>query len=213
MFKLNKKRISALLCAMVMILSCLYPISASAAVDYWQNWTDGGGSVNATNGSNGNFSVSWSNCGNFVVGKGWNTGNAYRVVNYNAGAFNPSGNGYLTLYGWTRNSLIEYYVVDSWGTYRPTGTYKGSVSSDGGTYDIYTTMRYNAPSIDGTQTFTQYWSVRQSKRPTGSNVQINFSNHVNAWRNVGMNLGNSWSYQALCVEGYQSSGYANATVW
>jgi len=167
---LNSNKKLAVLCAMVMIFSCFIPVSASAAVDYWQNWTDGGGTVTSTN-------------------------------------------GYLTFYGWTRNSLIEYYVVDSWGTYRPTGTYKGSMSSDGGTYDIYTATRYNAPSIDGTQTFTQYWSVRQSKRATGSNVQITFNNHVNAWRNVGMNLGSSWSYQALCIEGYQSSGYANVTVW
>ncbi|WFR60108.1 glycoside hydrolase family 11 protein [Anaerocolumna sp. AGMB13025] len=208
-----KKKVLALLCTLAIGFTGLFTGTASAATDYWQNWTDGGGSVNVTNGSNGNFSVSWTNCGNFVVGKGWNTGNASRVCNYNAGAFSPSGNGYLTFYGWTRNSLIEYYVVDSWGSYRPTGTYKGSVSSDGGTYDIYTTMRYNAPSIDGTQTFQQFWSVRQAKRSTGSNVQINFANHANAWRSKGMNLGSSWSYQAMCVEGYQSSGYANVTVW
>lgn len=212
MNKLTKK-VLAFLCAAAMSITGLFTGTVSAATDYWQNWTDGGGTVNATNGSNGNFSVSWTNCGNFVVGKGWNTGNASRVANYNAGAFSPSGNGYLTLYGWTRNSLIEYYVVDSWGTYRPTGTYKGTVTSDGGTYDIYTAMRYNAPSIDGTQTFQQFWSVRQAKRATGSNVQINFANHVNAWRNNGMNLGSNWSYQAVCVEGYQSSGYANVTVW
>jgi endo-1,4-beta-xylanase len=212
MNKLNKK-VLALVFALSMIFTSLFSATADAATDYWQNWTDGGGTVNATNGSGGNFSVSWTNCGNFVVGKGWNTGNASRVVNYNAGAFSPSGNGYLALYGWTRNSLIEYYVVDSWGTYRPTGTYKGTVTSDGGTYDLYTTMRYNAPSIDGTQTFQQFWSVRQSKKATGSNVQINFSNHSNAWRNCGMNLGSSWAYQSLCVEGYQSSGYANVTVW
>ncbi len=212
MGKFNKK-VLGLIFAISMSVTSMFAGTTYAATDYWQNWTDGGGKVNVTNGSGGNFSVNWTNCGNFVVGKGWNYGTANRVCNYNAGVFSPSGNGYLSFYGWTRNSLIEYYIVDTWGTYRPTGTYKGTVTSDGGTYDIYTTQRYNAPSIDGTQSFTQFWSVRQSKRPTGQNVQINFANHVNAWRSKGMNLGSSWSYQALCVEGYQSSGNANVTVW
>ena len=209
----RSKKVLAFIFALSMCLTSMFASTAFAATNYWQNWTDGGGTVNAVNGSGGNFSVTWTNCGNFVVGKGWGTGTANRVCNYNAGAFSPSGNGYLTFYGWTRNALKEYYVVDSWGSYRPTGTHKGTVSSDGGTYDIYTSMRYNAPSIDGTQTFEQFWSVRQSKRSTGSNVQINFGNHVNEWRSKSMNLGSSWAYQVLAVEGYQSSGYSNVTVW
>jgi endo-1,4-beta-xylanase len=180
---------------------------------FYSFWKDTG-SACMTLGSGGNYDVSWNlGSGNLVVGKGWSTGSSTRRVGYNAGIWQPSGNAYLALYGWTRNPLIEYYVVDSWGSFRPPGgTSLGTVSSDGGTYNIYRTQRVNAPSIEGTRTFYQYWSVRTSKRPTGSNQTITFANHVNAWRNVGLNLG-SHVYQIMATEGFQSSGRSNLTVW
>ena len=183
---------------------------------FYTSWQDSG-SACMTLGEGGRYAVTWDlrPNSNLVVGKGWSTGSTARRVGYRA-AFDPGSNGYLTLYGWATDPLIEYYVVDNWGTgFTPPGEgapVLGTVESDGGTYRIYRTQRVEKPSIRGTRTFDQYWSVRTSQRPQGGENTITFANHAAAWRSHGMELG-TMDYQVLATEGFGSAGRADVTVW
>ncbi|PPR03687.1 hypothetical protein CVT24_007408 [Panaeolus cyanescens] len=181
---------------------------------YYSWWTDGAAQATYTNGAGGQYTLEWSgNNGNLVGGKGWNPGSV-RTISY-SGTYTPNGNSYLSVYGWTRNPLIEYYIVESYGSYNPSSAAqnKGTVTCDGATYDILETTRVNQPSIDGTATFQQYWSVRNPKRNPGGQISgsVDVGCHFNAWSNLGMNLGNH-DYQIVATEGYQSSGSATITV-
>jgi len=167
-------------------------------VEYWKD--NGSGTMTLKEG--GNFSCEWGQVNTILFRKGIRPGSRYQVVVYTAN-YQPQGNSYLSIYGWFENPLVEYYIIESWGTWRPPGNVgkKGTVETDGGTYDIYQNSR-TGPSIKGNTTFQQYWSVRQNKRTSGT---IFCGNHFKAWEKNGMQIGSFYEV-SFNVEAYQSPG-------
>lgn len=192
--------------------------------ELWQD-RNGGGLSTMTLGDGATFDCQW-NCagqfGNFLARRGmrFDCTQTYKdigniafdySVDYNPGS---QGSSYLCVYGWTRDPLVEYYIVDNWKNWRPpTGAGPGqgdpiaTVEIDGGLYDIYKSERVNKPSIDGDQTFWQYWSVRQEPRSSGV---INVAKHFETWESYGLKMGKFYE-AALNIEGYESTGSARVT--
>ena len=187
--------------AFAVMMTVATAMSASAVINYTQNWNNGHGTSSLQDLGGGHYKATWTKSSgysdfNCVIGAGCKPGAANKTIGYNLGQLtNSSGGGciYWSLYGWTTNSLIEYYVMESYINYKPAeGTKLGTINSDGGTYDVWKHQQVNQPSISGTQTFWQIFSLRQSPvtAPSGSRT-ITFQNHVNGWKNMGFNLGSN----------------------
>ncbi len=179
---------------------------------FYSFWTDGLGNVTYLNGANGSYTVSWQKCNNFYGGKGWNPGTENKNITY-AASIASEGNTYLSVYGWTRNPLVEYYVVESYGTYNPASQYvktkERMLESDGGVYSLGVTRQVMMAM--GPAVLTKVWSVREGgdRRVAGT---VNMKRHFEAWKEkLGVNFG-TMDFQVVAVEGYQSSGEAEVRV-
>ncbi|ORX98668.1 endo-beta-1,4-xylanase [Clohesyomyces aquaticus] len=180
-------------------------LEARGNTNYVQNYKTGG-TVNFTPQTNG-FSVNFNTKQDFVVGVGWNPGNSAPITH--SGSFQvTSGLATLSIYGWTTNPLVEYYVIEDSAGFSQTGSRKGTFTSDGGTYTIWEAVRTNAPSIQGTSTFNQYISIRNGGRASGT---VTVANHFNAWKKYGMNLG-KMNFQVVAVETWNGAGSATQKV-
>ncbi|WP_197021809.1 glycoside hydrolase family 11 protein [Ruminococcus sp. HUN007] len=185
--------------------------------EVWLDQTGGSGSM--TLGSGGTFSTEWSaqvSKGNFLARRGRNYDATKKATEYGpivmdyAADYSASsqGNSRLCVYGWMKNPLVEYYIIEDWVNWcpKPEGASK-TVTIDGAEYEIFQLDHYG-PTINGTtETFKQYFSVRKSKRTSGT---ITVSDHFKAWAAAGWNIGNLTEV-ALNVEGWESSGKANVT--
>jgi endo-1,4-beta-xylanase len=183
------------------------------AYELWNQ--NGKGNACMTIGEGALFSGSWDGIENYLARRGLSFDET--KLHHEIGRFSStytcdyrptteSGNSYLSIYGWTTEPLIEYYIVEDWRRWIPSmaeGTlHKGSLEIDGSIYDIYESTRVNQPSIIGNTTFQQYFSIRRDVRNSGS---IDISAHFEKWESLGMELGKLYEV-AFVVEGYMSKG-------
>ncbi|EWM54756.1 glycoside hydrolase family 11 protein, partial [Ruminococcus flavefaciens] len=215
----------------LMIASCI-PFSASAAdqqirgniggYDY-EMWNQNGQGQVSMEPAAGSFTCSWSNIENFLARMGKNFDSqkkSYKelgriTLSYDV-EYTPKGNSYMCVYGWTKNPLMEYYIVEGWGDWEPPGNADnyGSVTLNGSVYKIRKSMRYNQPSLEGNATFPQYWSVRQTSGSRNNTTNymkgtIDVSGHFDAWSKAGLDMSGTLYEVSLNIEGYRSNGSAN----
>ena len=155
----------------------------------------------------GNFQIVWTNVNEMVGGKGWIMGSG-QTIGYSVSYLTGYNN--VSVYGWTTNPLVEYYICE-FGTV-VAGTYKGSFSSDGHTYSTYEHQQVNQPSILGTATYEQYLD-NWGGSSIGSNHAVTTVNHYNHWKNIGMPVG-TYNELLFVGEAYgDATGEINATIW
>ena len=174
---------------------------------FWIDRVSGNASM-TMDGANGYTTTCSNLTGGFVAGKGWATGSSNRVINFQ-GTYKSSYGGAFGLYGWTKNPLVEYYVIEHAGDKEnpctspdidgQKHTYLGWMFSDDGVYGVWKNYRVNKPSIVGNSNFWQYISVRGYTYYERDSGPITFQNHVNEWAKYGLNLG-SHDYQILFTE-------------
>ena len=234
-----KRKLFGLVSAVVLAATSVPSFSVFAADDQKMGTTNDGydyeawnqdykGQWSMTPGTDGCFTCNWSGIFNFLgrMGKRFDEKKSYKQwgdveLDYEV-TINPRGNVYMCVYGWTQSPLVEYYIVEGWGSWRPPGGQggKGSINIDGKGYDVYESTRTNQPSIEGTKTFQQYWSVAQSScmsqnRDNKCSGTISISKHFAAWDQKGMNMSGTLYEVALNMEGYgggSGDSSANCTI-
>lgn len=173
------------------------------------------------------FGASWDTVEDFLarVGLDFDHTQTHSQIGTLAAEFaetktDDGGLTYIGIYGWTLEPTIEYYILDDWGGTKPGGTasdgtprtFKGTFDVDGATYDVYTKLRENKPSIvSGNDTFEQYFSIRQTARQCG---RISISEHFSQWEAMGLPFGKLHEAKLL-LEAQDNSGsieFTTATV-
>jgi len=180
--------------------------------ELWQQNTETGSMTVYGGDADCAFKANWDDSGDFIALVGYfdleATLNYTKLGNITA-EYNHIKNGtageysYIGVHGWTKNPLLEYYIVedsftpDGEGMYYET-TELGSYSLDGATYTLYKGDRFNHPCIEGQKNFSQIYAVRSEFRTCG---HVSVSEHFKIWEELGIKLGNIYDCKINCETG------------
>ena len=183
---------------------------------FYELWkADSTDSVIMTIENKNKFDCSWNSVENAIFNIGKELGKNGRLdnididnitVNYDID-FKSNGNSYISVNGYFNTYYEEFFIVDNWDdAWLPTsGERVGTISVDGGVYDIYYYEKIYPPNFLGIQKKIEYWSTRKEKRSKGT---VSVGEHIKAWKQKGLKFTNIQQI-SFKVEGYKSSGSAN----
>lgn len=117
---------------------------------------------------------------------------------------------YSGIYGWLRDPMTEFFVIDSWGDWTPPGEKEPleTVEIDGEVYDIYKLTSRSEHSE-----WNQFWSVRRNnpgdRNSSGKiSTEINLSDHLKVWSKYDTNINFAGFTDAgFFAESYQSGKF------
>jgi hypothetical protein len=159
------------------------------------------------------FKADWDNAGDFLVQVGYydapaskkytDLGEIYAVYNYSKTGTGGGTYSYIGIYGWTKNPLIEYYIVDDSFTPDGSGMFYGAeeigtYTVDGVKYTLMEGQRFGAACIEGMADFKQIFAVRSSYQTCG---KINVTEHFKNWEKLGVKMGGLYSCKIQCEVG------------
>lgn len=222
-----KKRFIVLLSILIGISFCTVNVQASTTIIvndrykyigdyYYQAWKDIG-DITMNVEDDGSFSCDWNDAYNaaFMKGKMLDIKSTYReidniTVDYDCD-YQSEGTAYLSVNGAggspSSGRVLEYYIVESWMGKNPAekAEFLGAITVDGAEYNVYSSKMVLPPSIHGIITQYTYYSVRTSKRTSGT---VSVMEHFKAWESLGINL---WDVRNVefSVNVFESNGKSN----
>ena len=189
----------------------------------YELWNEGGNGGSATFYDDGSFNCKMTGAKDYLcrAGLSFDSDKTHSQIGHMKADFKLVKSGlsgiqysYIGIYGWTREPLVEWYIVDNTGSdYMPgdwvaQGNSKkkhGVFKIDGADYTVYEGDR-TSYSIDGdNKYFKQYFSVRTSKRDCGT---IDITAHFKKWEELGMKMGKMHEAKILGEAGNSNGAQA-----